>query len=582
MNTDISIMKTEYKHLYPVQIVSAFVISINSLIDSFMTAEYIGTSALAAIAFFSPVITIVNMTLLIVSGIQILCPRFVGYGDRNRVNSLFTTGTLVYCVLGIFLTVIFISYRLAISKILGASDELIPLLSDYIFGYSFGITSQMLSQLFMTMLPLNSHPRMPYASVIIMIIINIALDIIFLNDFSMGCFGVGLATSISYTIYILILLFGFIGEDNVISLNIHSISFKDFPEALKLGLPSLFFNIGLSLKSFILNNTLLISAGSAAVAVLNVQGCLCNIFGCVPFGCASALMILGSIYYGENDRKSLVNCMKYTIKTGLIICTVIISFCMIFAPLISSIYFFSTEEAYGIAIWMLHIFPLSLIFSLILSSLIKIYNIIGKMWLVNFLSIAEQLLIAVIAIIMVYIIGINGVWLSFSLATLICIIIIACMVFFKTKSFSKRLDDWMMLPDDFGASSDDYIDITVRSMDDVINASKRTIEFCKKKGMGDKETFYAGLAIEEMAGNIVMHGFVPGKKQTVEIKVVKKEDLVIRVQDNCPLFNPKKRIDQFYSEDICRNVGIRLLAGIAKDMNYQNNIGINTLSITIK
>lgn len=67
--------------------------------------------------------------------------------------------------------------------------------------------------------------------------------------------------------------------------------------------------------------------------------------------------------------------------------------------------FFSTEEAYGIAIWMLHIFPLSLIFSLILSSLIKIYNIIGKMWLVNFLSIAEQLLIAVIAIIMVYING---------------------------------------------------------------------------------------------------------------------------------------------------------------------------------
>ena len=78
-----------------------------------------------------------------------------------------------------------------------------------------------------------------------------------------------------------------------------------------------------------------------------------------------------------------------------------------------------------------------------------------------------------------------------------------------------------------------------------------------------------------------MHGFTSKKKQIIEVKVVKKENLVIRIQDNCPLFDPKKRIDQFYPDDICRNVGIRLIAGIAKDMNYQNNIGINTLFITI-
>ena len=63
--------------------------------------------------------------------------------------------------------------------------------------------------------------------------------------------------------------------------------------------------------------------------------------------------------------------------------------------------------------------------------------------------------------------------------------------------------------------------------------------------------------------------------------IVKKEDLIIRIKDNCREFDPKKRIDQFYPEDICKNIGIRMIAGIAKSMEYQNNIGINTLLITI-
>jgi anti-sigma regulatory factor (Ser/Thr protein kinase) len=111
--------------------------------------------------------------------------------------------------------------------------------------------------------------------------------------------------------------------------------------------------------------------------------------------------------------------------------------------------------------------------------------------------------------------------------------------------------------------------------------SEKVIGFCKSRGTNEKEAFYAGLAIEEMAGNIIQHGFVPGKKQVIEVRVVKKENTVIRIQDNCPLFDPAKRVDQFYPEDICKNIGIRMVSGVAKDMNYQSNVGINTLLITV-
>ena len=44
----------------------------------------------------------------------------------------------------------------------------------------------------------------------------------------------------------------------------------------------------------------------------------------------------------------------------------------------------------------------------------------------------------------------------------------------------------------------------------------------------------------------------------------------------------KKRLDQFSPEpDPTKNIGIRLVSRIAKEMEYQNNAGINTVIIKL-
>ncbi len=43
----------------------------------------------------------------------------------------------------------------------------------------------------------------------------------------------------------------------------------------------------------------------------------------------------------------------------------------------------------------------------------------------------------------------------------------------------------------------------------------------------------------------------------------------------------RKTMEQFSHEDPTRNAGLRLIAGIAKSINYQNNAGINTLLINV-
>ena len=52
-------------------------------------------------------------------------------------------------------------------------------------------------------------------------------------------------------------------------------------------------------------------------------------------------------------------------------------------------------------------------------------------------------------------------------------------------------------------------------------------------------SYRAGLCIEEMAGNIVRHGFTGKANSVVDICVVKEDEgLIIKMKDNCRLFNP--------------------------------------------
>ena len=89
--------------------------------------------------------------------------------------------------------------------------------------------------------------------------------------------------------------------------------------------------------------------------------------------------------------------------------------------------------------------------------------------------------------------------------------------------------------------------------------------------------------MEEMAGNIVRHGFSgDSKKHSVDIRVVlKDDDIILRIRDNCIAFNPSEYHKIMQENDDFKNIGIKLVYGIAKKVDYQNLLGMNVLTIRI-
>jgi len=119
-------------------------------------------------------------------------------------------------------------------------------------------------------------------------------------------------------------------------------------------------------------------------------------------------------------------------------------------------------------------------------------------------------------------------------------------------------------------------------MEEVINISRKVWDFCDSHNIGKKQKNCAALCVEELAGNIVRHGFSGKKNRRLDIRVSYiGGDIIISLKDDCVAFNPTEAAKLFDPEDITHNIGLRIAMNISKSMSYQNTFGLNILKIII-
>ena len=89
-------------------------------------------------------------------------------------------------------------------------------------------------------------------------------------------------------------------------------------------------------------------------------------------------------------------------------------------------------------------------------------------------------------------------------------------------------------------------------MEEVVLTSRKVQEFCNKKGIDARRSYYAALMVEEMAGNIVSHGFSKdNKKHSVDLRVsYKNQELILRIKDDCVPFDPVERRKIISPDDV--------------------------------
>ena len=166
------------------------------------------------------------------------------------------------------------------------------------------------------------------------------------------------------------------------------------------------------------------------------------------------------------------------------------------------------------------------------------------------------------------------------LVTLLVIVGYACL---KKRRFPRNMEELMVIPRDFGVPAEERMDLSVRSMQDVVTVSRRVQQFCLDRGISLRGAYLAGLSMEEMAGNVVEHGFTKDRRShTADLRVVHKDaDVILRIKDDCVAFDPYQRLSLHDPDDPTKNIGIRMIYRTARDVQYQNILGLNVLTVRI-
>ena len=570
--------------LLPVQILLIAIGSINSVIDGVMASNYIGSGAMTVIGLYMPAMKIIEtINAVLLGGSQILCGRFLGKNQVDRTRNVFSLDMFLIVSASVLFSLICFIFPMNLARLFGADGANADHLKSYILGMAFGILPQMLCAQLSAFLQMEQQQTRTYIGIGAMMAVNAGLDYLFIVVLKWEMLGLGLATSVSYWVFLLILGAYYFRKKAIIRFEVKGIRWSDLGEMIRIGIPGAIVILCLAIRGFVIN-AMLLKYSREGVAVLSALNTFGGLLYATTAGLASTTRLLISVYVGEEDRPSIIETMKAALIKGVaLVCGVAALVFLLAVPLTEVFYKDPSSEVYYLTKRIFQIYPFCLPLSAICVIFSNYFQSMSRMKIVHVLSVMDGMIgVCLTSLLLAPFFGAVGVWTAHVLNGVYTTLAVIIYARIYHKRFPKTVEDLLAIPDSFGVPSDSRLELEIRGVRDVTNASERIMEFCQRIGIDEKRSYYAGLCLEELAANIVEHGFSDGKPHMAEVHVVNRSDaLLLRIKDNCRAFNPKETADMLNPEDITHNIGLRIVQRYAKKMQYNSALGLNVLTIEI-
>ena len=581
-------IKKLFRQMIISQIVSAMSVTLCLLVDSIMIGRFLGVESVAAYGLSTPILLVfAAFGAMLSSGIQVVCSKAMGKGDETAINRYYTVSIIVaasFSAIGVTLVIIFMN---PLCEFLGAEPgtEVFALTKDYLKGFVFGAPAFIAAQMLVPYLQMAGERTRLVVAVLAMTVADIIFDLVNVYVFKQRMFGMGMSSTVSYYIAVLIGLMYFVRKKCIYQFNKKLACLKAVGEIALGGIPTIINQVSLVLLAFTINKVMMKTGGSISVAAYSIVSTIANLGYCMGTGISEVSLMLSGIYYSEEDEHSLGEIIKAQ-SFFSVVCGGAATLILIVAahPLVR-LFLDTNPEAEGAAIWGLRLFAVSLIPSTLNAAFKKYYQAIGRVQFSESISIMQNFLFPTIVVIVFgAIFKEKGVWWYFIIGEVLTLLYISLLVHLKSKKKFLSLHSFICLPSSFGYKPDDVIEFTILDRDDAISASESARNFCLQKGISKKNSVYTALCIEEMANNALQYGFEEIGKNRIEIRLVKKNDsMLIRFRDNCKEFNPVKFLESSKNnnEDPSKHIGIRMTLKMAKNIQYVNSLGLNNLMLEI-
>ena len=570
-----------FRALLPAQILATATSSLSGVVNGLLIGNYLPQAGMVAMGFVAPVTTLLGaLSGVITGGARVLCGRAMGEGNAEKINSIFTLSVLLLTLIGAALTYVGYRFCVPLAGILGAQGELVDATAQYIRGFALGIIPTLLTPCFMVFLQMGNASTYSLMGAVVLAAASLGLGLLNLEVLRGGVFGMGLSVSLAQVVSMVFLILRFVIDKNMMHFRLRGLPVGLAGSIVVIGFPTTLAIILYSLRNTMLNGVGLYFGGADGVAALAILNSVGGFIDAFVAGIGAVVIMLASVYIGVKDEKSLEALGSYVLRFGLILNGIKIAILIFIAKPIA-ILFGSAGAQVSITSNLLIIYSFSAIPNAFLQVEMSTHVCAGRVRMVSIIYLFGCIIIPIsLAYGLGFLFGLNGAWLCYVLTDVLVVLILRVIAWKKNGHFPMRMHDLLWLPQNL----EDNLSISLRTVEEARTAAQRASEFCLSHGVDEKRSSHCGLCVEELSVNVVEHGFTKTRRgrRSVDIFLcVTDGEVQLRMCDNAPRFDPHSKPIAFDPENPTKNLGLRVVAGLAKDLSYQATFGMNVVTIVL-
>lgn len=559
---------------------------IGTTVDSIVTSRMLGVEYVSSFQLVQPLILIVTMIAsLIYSGLQNVYAKQIGAGKIKEAHSVMSLSLVILGGISILCGAVYCIFAHPIVSGFGAADASSILHREavgYIYGISPGLIGLCIQMVFSYVIMMEGRQNVVMAAVVVQTAVNITGDILVATVFHSGLFGMGLASTICYYSALLVFLISALRRPISYKFRLAGLKIRSLLEVFKMGMPGAAERAYLVLQTLFLNTILLSRISAQAVAAYAILSTLNNLLQSVATGTAGTVFTMASVYVGDKDSNSLKitlrSAMRFTVLLeGAMLVIVMITAHWLILPFIGT----DGAEVQEMATFALRALALSMPFYGIIHTFQRYVQAVGAMKMAYIIPALDSVIFFIpSALILLAAAGGSGIWFAFLAGEMIAFFAITIITSIKVKHPAFKFEDYLYFPPSIQVDESDIVDESVEDVTALIGFSEQCRDYCLEKSGDSRKAMLIALVIEEMGGNIFRFN---EKKVTVDVRLLKKDDTwVLRIRDNGVAFDPTAWMKIHQTVDKEKNIGIRMIAGLADRFEYISIMSMNNLIIHIK
>ena len=333
------IKKLLIKQAVPASIGILF-LSVNILIDTIFVGQWIGSLAIAAVTVVLPITFLISsLGMAIGVGGGSVLSRALGAKDHDKAKSTFANQIMmtfalssVFCLLGIFCSE-------EMLQLFGAKGAILQPATEFFKPIILSVPFLALCMMGNNIIRAEGEPKFAMIAMIVPAFFNIALDIVFIKVMNLGMTGAAYATSISYFMCFVFVLWFFLFKSEIKPKAIHfKFNYGILKEITTLSFVTFSRQGVIAILSIILNHTLYTYGGEHSITVYGIISRML-MFALFPIlGITQGFLPIAGYNYGAQNYERVKESIGISIKYAALLASIVFVLILLFATPIVTVF----------------------------------------------------------------------------------------------------------------------------------------------------------------------------------------------------------------------------------------------------